>query len=296
MFNTGIPKLIKKSRVEWANSDAIRDEGLTEPQSIVQYKNLSYGEYGQDNLLDIYKPADSSDKILPILINIHGGGYFYGDKELYRFYAMDMSRYGFAVVNINYRLSPENKFPAALTDINNAVKYVKEHAKEYGMDLDRMFMMGDSAGAQLVSHYSAIMTNPQFASYYDFVPVDVKIKGISLACGMYDIPNEMKSQDNKWLFDCYLGENFDSSLPMLNVCKAVTKDFPTTYIFSCPNDFLYERCAPMAELINERGSKAVMKIYGTKEMTEVGHVFHCNMKLPIGEEARKDQASFMLNL
>ena len=52
----------------------------------------------------------------------------------------------------------------------------------------------------------------------------------------------------------------------------------------------------MAKLIGERGGKAVSKIYGTKEMTDVGHVFHCNMKTEIGKRARKDQADFLLSL
>ena len=51
-----------------------------------------------------------------MIVNIHGGGYFYGDKELYRFYCMHLAEYGFAVINYNYRLSPENKFPAPLED------------------------------------------------------------------------------------------------------------------------------------------------------------------------------------
>ena len=300
---------VKKDRKEWAISDAKRDKGLEEPQDVKKYRNISYGLFKEHNLLDVYVPTalekTESDKPkvksgkankLPVLINVHGGGYFYGDKELYRFYAMDMARYGFIVVNFNYRLSPEYKFPSALQDINNVVIWIEEHAKEYGMDTERVFMMGDSAGAQLTSHYAAINSNEEFASYYPLRQTKIKLKGISLACGMYDIPGLITGET---LNDCamdYIGEYKDPKNPMLDVLGAITKDYPATYIFSSPNDFLYENCEPMYRLIIERGAKAKMKIYGTKRMKNIAHVFHCNMYTKIGAKARKDQADFLLSL
>lgn len=301
-----IPPEVVKMRKEWALSDAKRDEGLIEPSDVIKYKNISYGPFGENNLLDIYIPCNTQScseniatyktKILPVLINVHGGGYIYGDKELYRFVAMDMSRYGFAVINMNYRLSPENQFPAALEDINEVVRFVEKHSDEYELDADRVFMMGDSAGAQLASHYAAINSNPEFASYYSFGKTEIKIKGLALACGMYDIKKSMLRSSTKALFENYLGYYFNSGLSMLDVYSAITKDFPPTFLFSCPNDFLLEECKPMADLINSVGAKANMKIYGTSEMEEVAHVFHCNMNLELGSLARKDQAEFLLSL
>ena len=294
-----IPAWVKESRIGWAKGDAIRDEGLKEPETVKVFKSISYGPFGEANLLDVYRPKEAEGS-LPLLINVHGGGFFYGDKELYRFYAMDMATYGFAVINMNYRLSPENHFPAPLEDIHAVMGFAKEHAEEYGFDLTRIFMMGDSAGAQLTSHYAAINSNPGFAALYGLKPLDLKIKGISLACGLYDLPasvlQEQKDKPTENMMENYLADAFDSKGPRLDVLGAITADYPDTYVFSCPNDFLYENCRPMADLINARGARAVARIYGTKEMTDVAHVFHCNMKTDIGREARKDQAEFLLAL
>lgn len=295
----------KKERISWAESDAKRDKGLKEPADVKAYKDISYGFFSLHNLLDVYVPTktnafiektDSMPDKLPVLINVHGGGYFYGDKELYRFYSMDMARYGFVVVNINYRLNPEYKFPSPIQDINNVICWIEAHADEYGMDLSRVFMMGDSAGAQLTSHYAAINSNPEFAANYTLRPNSVKLKGISLACGMYDIPKLLEGNSLDEYVKDYLGEFAKADNPLIDVCGAITENYPSAYLFSCPNDFLYYACEPMAKLINERGGRAVAKIYGTKEMKDIQHVFHCNMYTEIGAEARKDQAEFLLSI
>ena len=289
------PEWVARERKAWAEGDAKRDAGLKEPEGLIIERNISYGVFGESNLMDVYRPADAKEK-LPVLINVHGGGFFYGDKELYRFYAMDMALYGFAVVNMNYRLNPDYRFPSPLSDINAVMIWIEKHASEYNMDTDRIFMMGDSAGAQLTSHYAAINSNPEFAALYPFRKHNLKLKGISLACGLYDLKSIAGEDSDDEMVKSYLGFHGDPENPQLDVCGAITDKYPAAYVFSCPNDFLYELCEPMAKLINERGGKAVSKIYGTKEMTDVGHVFHCNMKTEIGQRARKDQADFLLNL
>ncbi len=65
---------------------------------------------------------------LPVIISIHGGGWFYGSKELYSHYCMRLAARGFAVVNFSYRLAPEDKYPAAVQDICTVLHWVQRHA------------------------------------------------------------------------------------------------------------------------------------------------------------------------
>lgn len=289
-----IPEWVEENRKAWAHSDAIRDAGLVEPASVKKYKDIRYGSNGWYNLLDVYAPAEGSEGKLPVLVNVHGGGFFYGDKELYRFYAMDMVQDGFIVVNMNYRLSPEYRFPDALTDINEVMCWIEAHADEYGMDTSRVFMMGDSAGAQLTSHYAALNANPAFASLYKLKKHGLRLKGISLACGLYDMADRYNRLAQDTSLANYLGDFDSADKGMLDVLGAIDANYPPAFVFSCPNDFLFNECEPMAELINERGGRAEARIYGTAEMTDIGHVFHCNMRSELGAKARRDQAGFLL--
>lgn len=141
-----LSKAVQKIRTEWAISDAKRDEGLTTPDNMVRHDNISYGSYGEWNLMDIYYTKEVSAP-QPVIINIHGGGWVYGNKEIYQFYCMSLAQRGFTVVNFNYRLAPENRYPAALEDINSVFCFLKEEGAKYMADIHNVFVVGDSAGA-----------------------------------------------------------------------------------------------------------------------------------------------------
>ncbi|MCR4895451.1 MAG: alpha/beta hydrolase, partial [Lachnospiraceae bacterium] len=282
-------------RRDWAAGDAVRDAGLTEPAGVEQFKNLSYGPYGEANLLDVFRPEDRKGEVLPVIVNIHGGGFFYGDKELYRFYCLHLAEFGFAVVSFNYRLSPEWHFPAPLEDTLAVMNWIGAHASEYGLDPKQVFLTGDSAGAELSAHYACIATDPSFATAFGFVPpASVQIRGVSLACGLYDLVGEIGKTDE--FVPNYLGDGIPDDDPRLMLPDHVTDAFPPAYVFSSVNDFLHDACEPFARLIMDRGGYAESRIYGTKEETEVSHVFHLNMRLPIGEEANRDQIAFFRKL
>ena len=144
-------------------NDYKRDREIPLPTGITQCRNISYGCHGKWNLLDVYYPDGTTDA-LPTIISIHGGGYVYGTKEIYRRYGMDMARRGFAFVNFNYRLAPQWHFPTPLWDTNAVMQWVCKNAARYHLDPSRIILVGDSAGAQLASQYAAIAADPEYAS------------------------------------------------------------------------------------------------------------------------------------
>ena len=135
-----------------AKSDRKRDSQIPLPQGVHQTCDISYGPYGKWNLLDIYHPEGCD--CCPVILNIHGGGFVYGTKEIYKRYCMDLARRGFTVVNINYRLAPRWKFPTPLEDINQALLWLQENSRYYHADITRLFMVGDSAGAVPIPAFS----------------------------------------------------------------------------------------------------------------------------------------------
>lgn len=107
-----------KIRHDFGESDAKRDAGLKIPGDVFRYTNFHYGEEEQQ-VLDVYRPRSAKDiTSIPVIVSVHGGGWMYGDKDLYQYYCMSLCRFGFAVVNFSYRLAPEHKFPAMLEDTN----------------------------------------------------------------------------------------------------------------------------------------------------------------------------------
>lgn len=284
-------------RRDWAISDAKRDEGLTTPENIVRYDDLSYGPDEKWNKLDIYHLKGVTEKS-PTIISIHGGGWVYGDKELYQHYCMRLAQRGFTVVNFSYRLAPENKYPAGLTDINSVFAFLKDQGEKYMVDTDKLFVVGDSAGAQFASQYLAILTNPDYAKRFEFTVPDLKVRAVALNCGLYDFKEGTDPEMKGRLLD-YAGEEKMNALfegkeekEDLYVIPYLTGNFPPAFVMSCENDFLLANAKPMYDLLTSLSVKCELKIYGSKDREDIAHVFHVNCKLKEADQCNDDECAF----
>ena len=271
-------------------SDKKRDAAIPLPTGITECRNISYGPHGQWNLLDVYYPDGTTDMI-PTIVSIHGGGYVYGSKEIYRRYGMDMAKRGFAFVNFNYRLAPKWKFPAPLADTNAVLRWVYMNAKRYHLDPERIILVGDSAGAQLASQYAAIHTNPEYAALFGLKQDKVTIRALGLNCGVYDL-GKRGADKRKGLVLDYLGKDIPKDDPRLEVLGAVTKAFPPAFITTAHNDFLRYDAEPMFRFLTEKGIPSGWKCYGTPEHKDIGHVFHVNILKPEAVACNDDSAAF----
>ncbi|MDC7288181.1 alpha/beta hydrolase [Blautia schinkii] len=288
-----------KVRIFCAIGDRKRDKNLTAPKGVTAVKNIPYADGGKFNLLDIYYPQNT-DGVLPAIVIVHGGGYVYGTKEAYFHYGMFLARQGFTVVNFNYHLAPEHKFPTQLKEINMVLEWMEKNFSRYHINPDQVFLAGDSAGAQIASHYCTIYSNPEFAKMYDFkAPKQIRIRGVALNCGMYDITDAEEENKKKKgtktmgdLLDIYLGKNRDKLQNKLRVLDYISSEFPPVFVMTSQYDMLREKAEPMYDLLKKRGVTAEYRIYGEEGQTYMGHVFHLNMNLQEAEECNRDEAEF----
>lgn len=285
---------INDIRTNWAAADRKRDENLKVPENIKAYYDIPYGVHGTDNLLDIYM-TDSTDRPVPVIVNIHGGAWVYGSKEIYRFYCMSLVQRGFAVVNINYRLAPENTFPSALEDVNAVMTFIAENGAGYFLDRKNVIITGDSAGAQITSHYAAVISNPEFAALYDFRIPDIKVRALGLNCGIYDTA-EMSGEGLDDLFMCYAGalntELTAEKSEQLDVLKYINGNYPPCFVMTAEHDFLKSKAEPMYRLLQRNNIPSVLKIYGSEDKPEISHIFHVNINLPEAGKCNDEECEF----
>lgn len=274
--------------------DDIRDAGLTTPEDIFRYDDIRYGDDERWNVLDIYCPKGTTAP-LPTIISVHGGGWIYGDKERYSHYCMRLAQRGFTVVNFTYRLAPEHKYPAQLQDTCRVVNWVKENAAEYPIDLNNLFILGDSAGGQLCHQFLTMLVNPKFAALFDFAPPSgVTFRACALNCGCYFIPVSRLVPPKRMgaMIESYLPEDYIPILPQLKAAKYATKDFPPAFIMTAENDFLKRMAAPLCRKLKAKKVECELHIYGTKEQEEIGHCFHLNCRLDAAAQCNDDECAF----
>jgi acetyl esterase/lipase len=114
-----------------------------------KYLDLAYASKSQSEKLEIYLP-EKGDGPFPVIIFIHGGGFSFGDKaeNQVKPYMAGLEK-GYAVVSLNYRMSGEAIFPAAVQDVKAAVRFLRANAAKYKLDGGRFVVAGGSAGANL---------------------------------------------------------------------------------------------------------------------------------------------------
>lgn len=294
MIKNEVVEYANKIRNEFFTSDSKRDANYKTPKDIFRIDNICYGEDKTWQVLDLYRPKKFKKKFLPVIVNVHGGGWVYGTKETYQFYCMSLAQMGFAVLNFTYRLAPENIFPASLEDTNLVFKWIEKNSKAFFLDTNKIFAVGDSAGAHLLSLYTAFSSNKSFAENFPFKhPENLKIRKIALNCGKYSLDSEYKSENhNQLLLKAFLGENFkEKDLALVNSISHITKDFPPVFIMTCPGDFLKEQAIPLIKVLQNLNIPFKYNFYGNEE-NPLWHCFHCDIKLPEAKLCNKNETDF----
>ncbi|MET8405325.1 alpha/beta hydrolase [Streptomyces sp900116325] len=146
---------------------------LMRRRGVERIPNISYGDAGRRNLLDIYRRRDTPQNG-PVLIYFHGGHYTSGAKSrearplLYR-----LADQGWVCISANYRLRPQTDFPGHQIDAKKVIAWAREHAAEYGADPSRLFVAGSSAGSNMAAHCALTPNDPVYQPGFESVDTSV---------------------------------------------------------------------------------------------------------------------------
>lgn len=190
--------------------------------------------------LDVYRPSQVGQ--YPGIVVIYGGAWHSGSPANNAAFSRYMAARGYVVWAISYRHTPQYRFPAQLKDVGAALTFLKSHAIEYETDLDRVALMGRSAGAQLAmlaAYRSSPLPVRAVVDYYG--PVD-------LAAGYYDIPKPSP---------------IDIQLVLRALMGGTPHELPQLYQQASPIQFVTPS-APPSLLIYAGRDNVVQSKYGRK--------------------------------
>jgi acetyl esterase/lipase len=151
-------------------------------------KDIPYGDAGHRHCLDLYRPRQRPGRQaepLPVLLQIHGGGWTIGDKrEQAKPLMYLLAANGWGCVAANYRLSPGASFPDHICDVKRAVAWIRRRGREYGLDPSFVAVTGGSAGGHLAALAALTANEPQFQP--GFEEVDTALAACVAFYGIYD--------------------------------------------------------------------------------------------------------------
>ena len=220
-------------------------EELTKNSTVRVVSDISYQDTDSRSKLDVYIPQETTGNNvpLPVIIWTHGGGWLSGDKADPAPYFKLLADKGFVVVAPNYTLTPGQKYPYQLHQLNAAHKFIIDHASDYNIDPSKIVLAGSSAGAQISAQFAALITDPAYALEVDIVPAiqPNQMAATVLYCGIYDFQTFARRDNiSNWVIHWGVGvttwslfgsrSSEDALLSQASPLHNLTSAFPPTFI------------------------------------------------------------------
>jgi len=265
-----------------------------DPGNVTVIRDVNYRNGDPDAYLDVSFPEGTQDSaVLPTVVWTHGGAWISGAKDDYSVYHRMMAAEGFTVVSVGYSLGPEHRYPTPLIQVNAALAFLTDNASKYHVDKNRIVLAGDSAGAQISSQLTAMITDPQYAPLVGVMPqlAANQLRGAILYCGIFDIERFL-SDDNVgprillWgattAIWAYTGSKSSDSAAarQMSTLSQVGVNFPPTFISGGNGDPLTDhQSIPMARALQGEGVAVTGVFFPDDHDPALGHEYQFRVDL-----------------
>jgi acetyl esterase len=261
--------------IEWVLRHLVLNRNL--PAVAAVSRDVPYGPHPKHRL-DIYRPSGSGPH--PTIGYVHGGGWVTGDKSNFAWICQSLAHHGHLVFSINYRPAPEAPFPEPAQDICAAMEWIERHADQYGADLQRLAIAGDSAGAHLSCWLVAASRNEGTLTRSGVLAPAIldRVRGLVLLYGIYDLPAalEMKhpiiGRAVRWLL-CREGADLDEWVDLASPAFQLTDGMPACLVCAGERDPLYKQSTTLLNALKEHGVPHRAVLFSGDEHPEAGHSY-----------------------
>ena len=270
-------RIIKMMEMIWyfcADGDAKKHESQTPPDT-ESAKDIPYIDDGNIyHKLDVFYPKGlAPDEKLPVIIDIHGGGWMYGSKDLNEYYCRALADRGFVVFSISYRLVPDVTVKEQLQDVMQALNWISENKSTYPCTEDIM-LTGDSAGGMLASYSAVLLQSPEMREVFGTVSADLDISALLLTS---PVPFMKEGAISVYTKLCW-GEDYKKTdtYNYMNLDEIIdyAPNFPPTYLITSSGDSLaHSQALKTAELLESKGIKTELKDYEKYNGKSLQHVY-----------------------
>lgn len=236
--------IVKIMQVSWKfcdKSDKKRMATQTPPENVVKVKDIPYIDDGNPyHKFDVFYPEGKIAKEgLPVIIDIHGGGWMYATKDLNEYYCMELAKKGYCVFSISYRLVPDITVNEQIKDCTEALAFIRANMKDYPANKKTVMLTGDSAGGQLALYSTILNNNPDAREIFGTVDTKLNIKCLLLTSPV------TYAKSGGW-FSIYTkkmwGKDYETKSTYnymdLNEIMELANDMPPTYFITSSGDTL----------------------------------------------------------
>jgi len=184
-MNPFVQKQLKRVGSMLDNWMERRKKEIEFPSEVEEFCDIPYqNSQKRCHMLDIYRPKNAAAP-LPVIVDFHGGGMVLCTKEVNRLFCGELAKRGFLVFCVDYPLIPDTDIPGILEDVSKGMDFVDTLIEQYGGDRNRIYQVGDSAGAFLSIFAVAAQKNPAIGEAAGFTASKLPVKALGLISGMF---------------------------------------------------------------------------------------------------------------
>lgn len=246
------------------------------PPEVEEVKNLSYIDDGNRyHRLDVYYPQNlAADEKLPVVIDIHGGGWMYAEKDLNEYYCKAIADRGYLVFNISYRLVPDVTVNEQLQDVACALKWIQENMEDYPCDTEHIMLTGDSAGGQLAAYSTVLLQSAELREIFEVEDAGMEIDALLLTSPVPYMNDGALSVYTKLLWGSDYKSKATSDYMNFDQIIDYAQKIPPTYLITSSGDTLaHDQTVKTAQLLESKGVECVLKDYEKYNGKNLVHVF-----------------------
>ncbi|WEV63674.1 alpha/beta hydrolase [Bifidobacterium sp. ESL0732] len=302
-------------RLLFGRGDRSRAAYWENPEGIDLITDIDYAGDGiRAHKLDLYLPHDAvvrGGKTTPVYIDIHGGGFMYGHKELNRNFNTHLAQKGFAVFSLNYRPAPETDFLGQLTDIEQGFAWIAAHLADYPVDPNSVFITGDSAGGTLGLYSVALERSEKMAKDFGIAQAGLNLKGGAFISGLFDLTDYMAAVETPasgeggdptdivaLIAPFFFKSIHDKAIQWADLNYLVANvDLPPLFLNTSNDDFIQFSSLQLAMMLSQNGKDFEIHDRHTKRGESLGHVYPVGMSwLEESQETLQQIKGFSYNL
>lgn len=266
---------------------------------------LRYDPADAHALLDIYRPPDLPP-VAPTVIWVHGGGFVSGRREDVANYLQILAAQGFGVVNVNYTIAPEARYPTPVRQLQAALAFLTAQGAAHGIDPGRLVLAGDSAGAQIAAQAAAVIVNPAYAAQTGVMPgaAPTQIIGTLLFCGVYDLGALGQGgsilgwfvKTTGWAYSGRRDWRGDAGFATVSILPHLTPAFPPAFVSAGNADPLGPQSVALAQAMQAQGVAVETLFFPPDHQPPLGHEYQFDLDGAAGQTALARASAWLRGL
>jgi acetyl esterase len=287
-------------RLNWDRGGREMNSALQKyvPAGVVDRLNLHYDMDDDGARLDVFYPSatEGTDRIQPTIVWVHGGSWISGSKNHIANYLRILAARGFTTVGVDYTLAPAATYPNPVRQVNAALGFLSRNGVSLHVDRSRLFLAGDSAGAQIAAQLANVISSPSYAADVGIIPSVERwqLKGVVFHCGAYEA--KLARFRRKGVMWAYFGtQDFmsDPRFSQYSVARHVTSEFPPMFISAGNEDEFAPQSYLFADNVAAQGVMVDRLFFSQTYTPKVWHQFQFSLDTEAGRLALERSIGFI---